>query len=132
MLLCCNELVIFVIVLWFLSVVGLSVVALMLQFLYDAFVVFLCTVDDFENSLCLSLCSTVKFVCMLKCCFCTPFISRLCLIWLVVTIHVDFRKRWCTLENGSLSYFDSDKVELKLVRRCTPCPGKNGPLNKML
>ena len=26
------------------------------------------------------------------------------------SIDLDFRKRWCTLENGSLSYFDSDKV----------------------
>jgi len=33
-------------------------------------------------------------------------------------IDLDFRKRWCTLENGSLSYFDNDKVVGFCCRLC--------------
>lgn len=34
----------------------------------------------------------------------------LVLFSLFIYRYIDFRKRWCILENGSLSYFDSDKV----------------------
>jgi len=40
---------------------------------------------------------------------CTLLVDILLIIY-INYINLDFRKRWCTLENGCLSYFDSEKV----------------------